>query len=180
MADRSPSMRGHAAATGMASVGSTSGTISSAVSHLPQAHRRLPPAGICAVRPHLQRTVTSSLFMKLLGGKRDQAQHHREPGEVGASSPEWGACNYGTRCSGRGHLFSSSEQGRNPFAHSCNRRPRLAASPGLKPLAWSEVFTLARIWVRTLYGIARMLVSIACNTSSGDSRAITLARYSQR
>src|SRR5689334_20513356 len=55
------------------SAGSTSGAraatggASAAVSHLPQAQRRLPPAGIWAVRPHLQRTVTSSLFMKVLG-----------------------------------------------------------------------------------------------------------------
>src|SRR5580700_11266635 len=57
-------MRGHPGPpAGAASLGASSATTtSSAVS-------RLPPAGIWAVRPHLQRTVTNSLFMESLKGK---------------------------------------------------------------------------------------------------------------
>src|ERR1043166_5564560 len=108
MAERSPSMRGQpgppaAPPPAAVSIGSTSGAMvavgTSAVSHLPQAHNRLPPAGICAVSPHLHLTETSSLFMKMLGS---------EGGVRNAAV----VCHV-TASSGRGHLFSLRQRAEN-------------------------------------------------------------------
>src|SRR2546423_15509490 len=89
---------GTAPATGSAGSSSGTSTTASAVSHLPQAHSRLPPAGIWAVSPHLQRTVTSSLFMKLLEGecKIGSATPFRPPAALrqgSADQPEARGCN---------------------------------------------------------------------------------------